>query len=194
MTETFRSKSEYNIGLTSIFMGRDGHKEEWLIAELRDLVRRGQSDAEIAAHLTSRGAVTADSIAAGIGRARSIVTFEDASAALAAGQCDAPVLVEAREQARNILLAGSLRLGSVLRERLGKLGASDALIDHLTDTAEVREAVRSSVRFTTIFGGLVLVIGVAMPLFQDGWTITAFAFVLVGLVVMGIGWMSRGCG
>jgi len=78
--------------------------------------------------------------------------------------------------------------------RLNKLGASDALIDHLTDTAEVREAVRSSARFTTILGGLVLAIGVAVPLFQDGWTIAAFAFVLVGLVVMGIGWMSRGRG
>lgn len=194
MTETSRSKSEYNIGLTSILMGRDGQKEEWLIAELRDLVRRGQSDAEIAAHLTSRGAVTADSIAASIARARSIVVFEDASASLAAGRRDAPVLVQAREQARHILLAESPRLGPVLRVRLNKLGASDALIDHLTDTAEVREAVRSSARFTTILGGLVLAIGVAVPLFQDGWTITAFAFVLVGLVVMGIGWMSRGRG
>ena len=100
MTGNFRSKSDYNIGLVNILMGRDGQKEDWLIAELRDLVRLGQSDAEITDHLTSRGAVTSDAIAAGIGRARSLVTFEDASAALAAGQRDAPVLSQAREKAR----------------------------------------------------------------------------------------------
>jgi hypothetical protein len=191
MTEIFRSKSEYNIGLTSIVMGRDGPKEEWLIAELLDLVKSGRSDAEITAHLTSKGAVTSDSIAAGIDRARSILTFEDASAALAAGQRDAKVLVEAREKARNILLTAGLRLGPVLRARLSKLGASEALIDHLTETAEMRDAVKSAARFTTILGGLVLAIGVAMPLFQDGWTIYAFAFILVGLFVMVAGWSSR---
>ena len=99
MTGNFRSKSDYNIGLVNILMGRDGQKEDWLIAELRDLVRLGQSDAEITDHLTSRGAVTSDAIAAGIGRARSLVTFEDASAALAAGQRDAPVLPESYKSA-----------------------------------------------------------------------------------------------
>ena len=191
MTGNFRSKSDYNIGLVNILMGRDGQKEDWLIAELRDLVRLGQSDAEITDHLTSRGAVTSDAIAAGIGRARSLVTFEDASAALAAGQRDAPVLSQAREKARHILLAESPRLGPVLRQKLTKLGASEALINHLTETAEIRDAVTSSAQFTTILGAIALAIGLAMPLFEDGWTITAFAFVFVGLVVMVIGWMSR---
>lgn len=191
MTEASRSKSEYNVGLTSIFLGRDGPKEEWLIAELLDLVKSGRSDADIAAHLKSQGAVTSDSIAAGIDRARSIVTFEEASAALAAGQRDAPVLQQAKEHARMIIAADSPRLRPILQTRLSKLGASDALIDYLNDTADVREAVKSSAQFTTLLGGLMLLIGVVMPLFEDGWTIYAILFVLAGVVLLASGWKSR---
>ncbi len=191
MTEASRSKSEYNVGLTSIFLGRDGPKEEWLIAELLDLVKSGRSDADIAAHLKSQGAVTSDSIAAGIDRARSIVTFQEASAALAAGQRDAPILQQAKERARMIIVADSPRLGPILQTRLSKLGASDALIDYLNDTADVREAVKSIAQFTTLLGGLVLLTGVVMPLFQDGWTIYAILFVLVGVVLLAAVWKSR---
>lgn len=191
MTEASRSKSEYNVGLTSIFLGRDGPKEEWLIAELLDLVKSGRSDTDIAAHLKSQGAVASDSIAASIDRARSIVTFQEASAALAAGQRDAPVLQQAKEGARQIILADSPRLGPILRTRLSRLGTSDALIDYLNDTADVREAVKSSAKFTTLLGGLVLLTGVVMPLFQDGWSIYAFVFVLVGVVLLAAGWKSR---
>jgi hypothetical protein len=191
MTEASRSKSEYNVGLTSIFLGRDGPKEEWLITELLDLVKSGRSDADIAAHLKSRGAVTSDSIAAGIDRARSIVTFQEASAALAAGQHDAPVLQQAKESACKILLVDNPRLGPILQTRLSKLGASDALIDYLNDTADVRESVKSSARFTMLLGGLVLLIGVVMPLFEDGWSIYAFSFVFVGILLLAAGWTSR---
>ncbi len=191
MTEASRSKSEYNVGLTSIFLGRDGPKEEWLIAELLDLVKSGRSDADIATHLKSQGAVTSDSIAAGIDRARSIVTFQEASAALAAGQHDAPVLQQAKERTCKIIVADSPRLRPILQTRLSKLGASDALIDYLNDTADVREAVKSSAQFTTLLGGLMLLIGVVMPLFQDGWSIYAILFVLAGVVLLASGWKSR---
>ncbi len=194
MTGASRSKSEYNVGLTSIFLGRDGPKEEWLIAELLDLVKSGRSDADIATHLKSQGAVTSDSIAAGIDRARSIVTFQEASAALAAGQHDAPVLQQAKERTCKIIVADSPRLRPILQTRLSKLGASDALIDYLNDTADVREAVKSSAQFTTLLGGLMLLIGVVMPLFQDGWSIYAILFVLAGIVLLAAGWKSRDSG
>lgn len=110
------------------------------------------------------------------------------------GRFDTPVVLASSRLMAALAAAIPTQIGLIAASSVEKAPSqpfSDALIDYLNDTADVREAVKSSAKFTTLLGGLVLLTGVAMSLIQNGWSIYAFVFVLVGVVLLASGWKSR---